>query len=105
MAVEAASFSTVMFSISFGFNVLKTLDVMGAPSKMNNGVVPALIELTPRRRIEAVAVGSPVLDNTDRPETCPANASVKFVVGVFSMVSLFTVPSDPTTDPSFLAVP
>ena len=58
-----------MFSISPGFNELKTDDEIGAPSKMNSGVLPALMEFTPRKRIVADLDGSPELDNTESPAT------------------------------------
>ena len=55
--------------MSEGFKVLNTVDEIGAPSKIYNGAVPASIELTPRRRIEADFEGSPEPDNTERPAT------------------------------------
>ena len=82
-AVEEASFKTVIFAISEGFNVLNIDEEIGAPSRMNNGVLLELIEFTPRRRIVADAEGSPVADKTESPETCPDKASVKLGVTDF----------------------
>jgi hypothetical protein len=38
---------------------------------INNGSTPADIELIPRMRIDADAVGSPEAERTERPATCP----------------------------------
>ena len=60
-----------MFSISFEFNVVNTDELTGEPSRMNRGVLDALIELTPRKRIDTAALGSPDEVNTCKPATWP----------------------------------
>ena len=60
-----------MFSISFELRVVKIEELTGDPSNTNRGVLLALIELTPRKRIDTVAVGSPEDVNTCKPATCP----------------------------------
>ena len=69
MAVEAASFSTLMLWMSEGFRVLNIVEEMGAPSRMNKGVLLELMELIPRRRMLALLEGSPLEVSTLRPET------------------------------------
>ena len=43
----------------------------GAPSRMIRGVLDALIEFTPRRRIDTFDIGSPVDEKICKPATCP----------------------------------
>ena len=105
MAVLEASFRTVTLAMSAGFKALNTSYVMGLPSSINRGVTPAEIELIPRMRIDADAVGSPEDDSTDNPAICPCKASVKFAVGIFWILSALIVATDPVTEPSFFAEP
>ena len=72
---------------------------------MNKGSLEDIIELTPRRRMFAAIEGSPAEDNTERPDTWPARASVKLGVATVFIFSPLTVDTAPTTDPSFLAEP
>ena len=48
-----------MLEISFWFNVWKTVELTGEPSKINNGVLDALMELTPLNLMLTVELGSP----------------------------------------------
>ena len=64
MAVADASFNTVIVAMSSGFKALNVSEVISLPSRMKSGVVEALIDVTPRKRIETPAVGSPEEVNT-----------------------------------------
>ena len=105
MAVEDASFNTVILSISLGFNAVNAPEEIGEPSNINNGSELLLIELTPRKRICTVPLGSPLGVNTCKPATCPCKASPMFATGFFSSFSPLTAVTEPTTDPSFLLEP
>ena len=69
IAVEEASFNTVMLSMSFGFNAVNAPDDIGEPSRIKRGSVFELIELTPRNRITTLPLGSPLGVNTCKPAT------------------------------------
>ena len=105
MAVDAASFMTTTFSISLLFRVLNTSDDTGVPSSTNRGVLPALMEFTPRRRMDTFDMGSPVEEKICRPATWPWRASPTLAEGRLISTSFFTVAAEPTTEVIFLAVP
>ena len=105
MAVEDASFMTTMFSMSLLFRDWKMSADTGAPSSTMRGVVPALMEFTPRRRMDTFSVGSPDEVNTCRPDTWPWRASPALAEGLLAIAFLFTVEAEPTTDDIFLAEP
>ena len=71
MEVEEASLSTDMLSISAGLIVLKSEADMATPSRIYSGAVPELMEFVPRMVIVAEELGSPVLESTVSPATCP----------------------------------
>ena len=91
IAVEEASFNTVMLSMSFGFNAVNAPDDIGEPSRIKRGSVFELIELTPRNRITTLPLGSPLGVNTCKPATCPCNASPALATGLLAILLLFTV--------------
>ena len=105
IAVDDASFNTVIDSMSFGFRVWNVPEVISEPSRIYSGVVDALIEVTPRIRIETLADGSPEEVNTCKPETCPWRASPILAIGRCSNLSALTVSTDPAIVPNFLADP
>ena len=105
MAVEEASFITITFSISFGLRAVKMATSTGEPSRIKRGVLDALMELTPRRRMDTVALGSPELVKTCRPATFPWRASPELAAGMLVNASDFTRVEAPTTELIFLALP
>ena len=105
MAVDEASFNTTMFSISPWLNDRNMSDDTGEPSRINKGVFDELIELIPLIRIDTVDIGSPVLDMTCKPATCPWRASAAFAVGLSLSFEPETDAVEPTTEDIFLAVP
>ena len=66
--------------------------------------MPELIEFMPRIIIVADVLGSPELESTVRPGTCPWMAWSNAAVGVFSTFSALTVDTDPAMVP-FLRTP
>ena len=96
---------TTTFSISLLFSELNTDMDTGAPSSTTRGVVLALMEFTPRRRMDTFSAGSPDEENTWSPDTWPWRASPALDEGLLARAFLFTVDAEPTTDDIFLAVP
>ena len=105
IAVAEASFMTVMFSMSLAFSAVKIDEGTGLPSSTNRGSVPALIEFTPRIRIEIVSLGSPEFDHTCSPAICPWRASPTLAVGAFWSSFAPTVVAEPVMEEIFLAEP
>ena len=79
MAVEEASLSTVMLSMSFGLIRLRKLLPLpdmppcskGMPSRTMSGSLLALSEAPPRMRIVEPAVAEPLFDMICTPATLP----------------------------------
>ena len=78
MAVEAASFSTVIDSMSCGFIMLRKLSApemppssRGTPSTTISGSLLAFREAPPRTRIVLPDVAEPELDIICTPDTLP----------------------------------
>ena len=74
MAVEDASFSTVMSSMSDAG--ISEMDSTGKPSTINSGVLSPVIEPPPRTRIFISASGDPSVVVICTPAILPVNASV-----------------------------
>ena len=102
MAVEEASFRTVMSSMSVGgmSEILST----GKPSTINSGSLLCVIEPPPRTRIDIVASGEPSVVVICTPAILPCNASVAEATGTAASVSELTVATEPVRSLRF-AVP
>ena len=102
MAVEDASFSTVMSSMSDAG--ISEMDSTGKPSTINSGVLSPVIEPPPRTRIFISASGDPSVVVICTPAILPVNASVADATGTTVNASEFTVATEPVKS-FFLAVP
>ena len=87
--------------MSAGLIALKSDAEITMPSRTKSGSVPALIEFVPRMVSSADLLGSPELESTVRPGTCPCSAWSKAAVGVVSIFSAFTVETDPAMVPFY----
>src|SRR5690625_6154149 len=81
--VEAASFNTTIDSISAEFREAISPSY-GSPSTTYSGLVPALIEPTPRTRTVAEVPGCPLLFITCTPATAPDKELVTLETCLFS---------------------
>lgn len=93
MAVEDASFSTVMSSMSDAG--ISEMDSTGKPSTINSGVLSPVIEPPPRTRIFISASGDPSVVVICTPAILPVNASVADATGTTVNASEFTVATEP----------
>ncbi len=84
---------------------MKIATSTGEPSRIKSGVLEALMEFTPRKRMETVALGSPELVKTCNPATFPWRASPELAAGILVNASDFTSVEAPTTELIFLALP
>src|SRR5690606_1243581 len=90
----AASFNTLKLSISLGLMELRS-PLNGIPSTTYSGLAEALIEPNPRTRTVASEPGCPEPKVETTPGAAPSKALVILVIGLFSIVSAFTVATDP----------
>ena len=112
MAVEEASFNTVMLSISEGLIMLRKLLLLpeippcsnGTPSSTISGSLLAFREAPPRTRMVLPAEAEPLLDIICTPETLPLiNCSGEETRPLLKSFD-FTVATEPVRS-LFLAVP
>ena len=105
---EAASFKTVMLSISLGFKVasipvppaevpkeLTSLDETGIPSITYKGYVEALRDARPRTRKLTFDPACPDEEENDTPGITPSIICVMEVTGRFLSLSVFITEADP----------
>ena len=97
---EAASFNTVIFSISSGLMDAKP-EVVGKPSITTNGSFPPLIEAAPRTRITKPPFGSPLAWLICTPENFPCNFSPIRETGISDSSLASSLLIDPVTERAF----
>ena len=102
-AFEAASFRTVMLSMSLGLRLLRSPEY-GIPSTIHRGSFPALRELNPLIRIDGLEPGWPEEVVICTPATLPVRADAILDCCVLAMSSDLTTAAEPVKA-SFLAVP
>ena len=101
MAVEDASFSTVMSSMSVaGMSLMVST---GKPSTMYNGSLLCVIEPPPRTLIFTSASGEPSVVVTCTPAILPVRASVADATGTSARALLLTVATEPVRSFFFTA--
>src|SRR5690606_14795751 len=102
MAVEDASFNTVIVSISDG----DTSEILltGKPSTIYNGLLSCDSDVPPRTRILISASGDPSVEVTCTPAKRPVSVSATVATGIFFKSSPPTDTIDPVKS-AFLAVP
>lgn len=93
IAVEEASFSTEIFSISDEEMSFKLFT--GKPSTMISGEESWLIEVPPRTFRLMVASGEPSVLVTDKPATLPVSASATLATGTFFKSAPFITATEP----------
>ena len=93
MAVEEASFSTVMSWMSVAGMLL--MSSTGNPSTIYSGSLLCVIEPPPRTRIFTLASGEPSEVVTCTPESLPVRASAAEATGTSASALLSTVATEP----------
>ncbi len=104
MAVDEASLSTEMDSMSEELRSLRSCTAFITPSTTISGSLPAVMEREPRMRMEVPSVGSPETLMMSAPATRPCKAWSTEMVAVFSTSCILTTATEPVRS-AFLASP
>ena len=103
MAVDEASLSTEICSMSAELMSFRSLTASITPSTTISGSFDAEIERVPRTRIEVVAPGAPEVDMMSTPAMRPCRAWSTDVLGTSRMSDIFTLETEPVRSDFFTA--